>query len=135
MPNRIFRQKSIERIASPEQLDDYIHVSNPSAWVVISAFAVLLIGICIWGIFGRLDTVISVAAVKEADSVVCYVRESDYPKLKTGMTVEINNEEFVITAIETIPVPVGSSLHEYIKYIGSLHDGERVYRIRTDCGS
>ena len=134
MTNKLFREKNIARIASPEQLDDYIHVSNPSAWIVICAFTVLLVGICIWGIFGRLDTVISVAAVKEAESVVCYVRASDYPKIESGMTVEINSEEFVITEIDKIPVLVDSSIQEYAKHVGTLNDGEWIYRIRTDCG-
>ncbi len=134
MDNRIFRKKNMEQIASPEQLDDYIHVSNPSAWVVISAFAVLLIGICIWGIFGKLDTVISVAAAKEAEGVVCYVRESDYQKIEIGMTVEINSEAFVITEIEKTPVLVDPSIPEYAKHIGTLNDGEWIYIVRTDCG-
>lgn len=30
MSNPIFRQKSIEKISSPEQMNDYIRVSNPS---------------------------------------------------------------------------------------------------------
>ena len=49
------------------------------------------------------------------------------------MTVEIDKEEFVITEIEKIPVLVDSSFQEYVKHLGSLNDGEWVYRIRTDC--
>ena len=133
MNNNLFRKKNMDRLTSPEQLDDYIKVSNPSAWVVISAFAVLLVGICIWGIFGKLDTTISVAAEKEADHVVCYIKESERQKIETGMTVEIDKEEFIITEIEKIPVLVDSSFQEYVKHLGSLNDGEWVYRIRTDC--
>ncbi len=29
MENQIFRKKSIERVSSPEQLNDYVRVSNP----------------------------------------------------------------------------------------------------------
>ena len=64
MNKNLFREKNVERIASPEQLNDYIHVSNPSVWIALAAFAVLLVGICIWGIFGTLDTTLSVVAVK-----------------------------------------------------------------------
>ena len=50
----IFRQKSIDRISSPEQLHDYIKVSSPSAWFVLTAIIVLLVGVLVWGIFGTI---------------------------------------------------------------------------------
>lgn len=50
----IFRQKSIDRISSPEQLHDYIKVSSPSSWVILIAIIVLLIGVLVWGIFGSI---------------------------------------------------------------------------------
>ena len=50
----IFRQKSIDRISSPEELHDYIKVSSPSAWVVLTAIIVLLVGVLVWGIFGSI---------------------------------------------------------------------------------
>lgn len=133
MNNHLFRKKNIERIASPEELNDYIHVSNPSAWVVLAAFVVLLVGMCIWGIFGKLDTTVSVVAVKESGGVVCYVKEADRPNIEAGMIVEINDGEYAVTAVEQVPVPVDSSMPEYAKHVGGLHDGEWVYCVRTDC--
>ena len=50
----IFRQKSIDRISSPEQLHDYIKVSSPSSWVVLIAIIVLLVGVMVWGVFGTI---------------------------------------------------------------------------------
>lgn len=48
----IFRQKSIERVSSPEELNDYIRVVTPSIWIVIIAAAAMLAGVIIWGVFG-----------------------------------------------------------------------------------
>ena len=62
MNDKIFRKESIERISSPEQLTDYIHVTSPAGWMLLGAIIVLLAGICVWGIFGRLDTALTVAA-------------------------------------------------------------------------
>lgn len=123
----------MEKIASPEQLNDYIHISNPSAWIVLAAFSILLVGICIWGIFGRLDTTLSVVAVKNANGVVCCVKETDYEKIQIGMAVEIGGEEFFITGIEKTPVPVDDSITEYAKHVGNLTDGEWIYYVHTDC--
>lgn len=39
----VFRQKSLERAASPEQLDQYIRVSSPGAWVALVVLVLLLV--------------------------------------------------------------------------------------------
>ena len=48
----IFREKSLERVSSPEQLDDYIRVTTPSVWLVLLALVILLAGILAWSVFG-----------------------------------------------------------------------------------
>ena len=52
--NGIFRQKSIDKVSSPEKLDNYIRVTTPSVWITLAAILVLLIGALVWGIFGEL---------------------------------------------------------------------------------
>jgi len=47
--NSIFRKTSLERISSPERLNDYIKVSNPSVWIILAAIAVLLAAAVVWG--------------------------------------------------------------------------------------
>ena len=51
----VFREKSMERVSSPEQLNDYIRVTTPSVWIVLVALVVLLAGILAWSIFGRVE--------------------------------------------------------------------------------
>ena len=33
----VFRKKTLDRIASPEQLTDYLRVTNPGIWVILVA--------------------------------------------------------------------------------------------------
>lgn len=49
MNDKIFRKKSVDKMSSPEQLNDYIKVTNPGVWMVLAAIAVLLAGVCVWG--------------------------------------------------------------------------------------
>ena len=51
----LFRKKSIDRVSSPEQLNDYIRVTTPSVWLVLLAVILLLIGLLIWSIFGTVS--------------------------------------------------------------------------------
>ncbi len=52
--NSVFREKSIRRVSSPEELNDYIHVTTPSVWIVLIALVVLLVGMLVWSIFGEI---------------------------------------------------------------------------------
>ena len=54
-PKQIFRQKSINKVSSPEKLDDYIRVTTPSVWIVLIAIVLLLVGGIVWGIFGEVE--------------------------------------------------------------------------------
>ena len=75
MSKQLFRQKSMERITSPEQMDDYIRVSNPSVWMILAAVIVLLVGVCVWGIFGQLDTTLQTGGVCADGQLILYVGE------------------------------------------------------------
>jgi hypothetical protein len=50
----IFRQKSIDKVSSPEKLDDYIRLTTPRVWITLAAIVVLLVGVIAWGAFGEL---------------------------------------------------------------------------------
>ncbi len=51
----LFRSKSIQRVSSPEQLNDYIRVTTPSVWIVLIALVVLLTGMLAWSVLGRIE--------------------------------------------------------------------------------
>ena len=50
----IFREKSLKKVSSPEQMDEYIRVITPSVWIALIALAVLLTGFLAWSIFGTM---------------------------------------------------------------------------------
>ena len=51
----IFRKKSMDRVSSPEALNDYIRVTTPSVWIVLLALAALLVGMLAWSVFGTVE--------------------------------------------------------------------------------
>ncbi len=52
----IFRAVAVERLSSPEQLDQLVDVSRPADWVAVVAIGIALIGVLTWGIMGRVPT-------------------------------------------------------------------------------
>ncbi|MBQ3268331.1 MAG: hypothetical protein IJH09_00260 [Clostridia bacterium] len=53
----VFRKKSLDRVSSPEQLNDYIRVTTPSVWLVLGAIVVLLAGMLAWSVLGTVEAV------------------------------------------------------------------------------
>ncbi len=55
-PASIFRKKSLDRVSSPDQLDQYIRVSSPGAWMVLIAIVLLALAAVIWLFLGRVPS-------------------------------------------------------------------------------
>ncbi len=127
----IFREKSIGRISSPEQLNDYIRVCNPGIWMLITAIILLLVGVCVWGVFGRLDTTLTTVALSDGGSVTVYIPEDEL-SLADGKSVSLCGAEYQIADGELSPVPVAAgaeNFSEYALHVGGLEAGEWVYGI------
>lgn len=92
----IFRQKSLDKVRSPESLNDYIRVSNPGVWVLLAAVTALLVGAFIWGIFGHMETVTMARAISEGGVVTCIVSEQN---VERGMEVRAGGSTFEISQV------------------------------------
>lgn len=130
MNNKLFRDKSIERVSSPEQLNDYIRVTGPCIWLVLLGIIVVLAGVIVWGVFGNLETYVTVAAITEEDSIICYVKADNIDDINKEMTVKINNTDFAIQDIANQPIQVDGEFPEYLRFVGDLSKGEWVYEVR-----
>ncbi len=126
---QVFRQKSLDRVSSPEQLNEYIRVSNPGVWMILVAIVLLLIGVCAWGVLGHLDTTVSAAAVSTEGQTILYVKEGSIGDVAEGMTVRIGELEYTVTTIAAEPVAVDESFSDYARHVGGLQTGEWVYAV------
>lgn len=52
MQNKIFRKVSLDRLSSPEQLDQVMQVTNPRGWIALGAIVLLLVTAIVWGVVG-----------------------------------------------------------------------------------
>ncbi|MGN0597187.1 MAG: ABC transporter transmembrane domain-containing protein [Ruminiclostridium sp.] len=89
MNNSIFREKSIQKVQSPDNLNEYIRVSNPGIWILMVSIVFLLLGLCIWGCFGQLRTEVQGQAVCENGVVSCLLPDENAAEVQPGMTAEL----------------------------------------------
>ncbi len=102
MSEEIFRKKSLDKVKSPESLDDYIRVSNPGVWLLLVSVIVLLLGACVWGIFGHIDSTVPTTVQIENGEATCFIGYLDLASVAgdpIGRTVKVSGKEAVITSI------------------------------------
>ena len=107
-----FRQKTLNHISSPEQLTDYLRVTNPGIWIFLAAVVVLLAGIFVWSTVGTLET--TAAATVIVEDHVARIVPAGAEALSPGMTLRVAGQEFHIAAAET---------DEYGRMIGTAEAG------------
>lgn len=83
----IYREKSLKRISSPEELDRYVRISKPGTWIVLLVILVLLTSFIIWSIFGRLTTTISVDVQIKNNNSEILVSDDVVESILPGMKV------------------------------------------------
>ena len=103
MNNKLFRKASIDRVSSPEQLNDYIRVSNPSIWLVLAAVILLLSAVIVWGIFGNLPTTVATSGVAKDGRVICYLAQKDAAGITAGMQVKLEHLAGKVAKVSVIP--------------------------------
>jgi len=60
MDSGLFRQKSLEKISSPEELHDYMRVTSPRLWMLLGAIAALLIGFIVYASTAKLENTVDI---------------------------------------------------------------------------
>jgi hypothetical protein len=95
----LFRKETLDRIASPEQLKDYLRVTNPGIWIVLAAVIALLAGVFVWSVTGEMETVVDAKMIIVSHEAKIVPVEP--VTLKVGMIVRINNQRSSIAAIRS----------------------------------
>ena len=125
MQSQLFRKKSIDRIASPEQLQDYMRVTNPGVWMVLAAVIALLAGLLIASAVGTVETTLNVRGTltEDGDEIVMVLPADKKDLVKEDMVVRAGGEtghidyvyekDGIVTAAATLenlsePLPVGA---------------------------
>jgi HlyD family secretion protein len=56
MAEKLFRQAALDKLSSPERLDELMRVTSPMGWVALAALGLAILVGVIWGFTGRITT-------------------------------------------------------------------------------
>lgn len=93
----VFRKSNLERISSPEKMNDYIKVINPSVVIMLAALGLLLLGGLAWGLLGNIPLTENLSGAfyaseeqERCDKMAAVVSVETAAELKTGMEVQVS---------------------------------------------
>ena len=131
----LFREKSKEYIDSPEKLDQYLHVTSPGVWVSLAAVIVLLLGVIGWSIFGRLESHVPVAVIRQGAVSVCIVPETALEAAVRDCEVVVDGVTMELAPDALIPLVIDDTTNVYVRLAGEYQVGDIVYEIPLKTGN
>ncbi|OPL07853.1 MAG: hypothetical protein AVO33_03000 [delta proteobacterium ML8_F1] len=97
MENSIFRKSSLEKISSPEQLNEYVKVTSGGIWLLLIALFALIISVGTWAFIGTIPETVEVKGIayegiSKEQMVYAYVPMEVVRRMREGMTVQLSPE-------------------------------------------
>ena len=100
MGNSLFREKSIERIQSPDDLNEYLRVTRPSVFVILIAAMLILGGLFAWSTFTSITSYAYGTAVSDGRVLVATFDDYSTSKyINDSMELVIGGEKQDIDSI------------------------------------
>ena len=111
----IFNKKATEKLRSPDDLDKYVRVTNPSVWVILAACIALLAGLLAWGALGSVTTSVSTTGTVIDKQAICFLSADDVEKVNEGDAAVVGGAKMTVDKVSSVPV----SRDEARKILGS----------------
>ena len=127
---KLFREKSLEAVESPESLNDYLRVTSPGVWLVMASVIVLLIGGILWGIFGHIRTTANFAVAVTEEKSVCYVTYGQIDKVMARGVINIQGADYPLRTDAEISMEfISEDVSHRILLAGKLNIGDPVFPV------
>lgn len=127
MENKLFRQKTIDKLSTPDELTDYLKVTRPGTWMLLAGIVILMTGIIVWGFLGHIESWLKVECAVQDGNAYAYVSEDSASRVKSGMKVVINDKECTVDDAYFLE---GGRL--VVKFQADVPDGKYDIKILTE---
>jgi HlyD family secretion protein len=137
MNTRIFRQVSLERLSSPEQLDQLLQVTSPRGWTGLAAVFILLGTALLWGFKGGIVTTASgegvivrtggvINVVTRGGGIVLSINAKVGDKIKANQIVASVAQPVLSEKIRNIQDALTEAVHERDDALQILNDSAKL---------
>ncbi len=90
MENNLFRKKSLDHISSPEEMHDYMRVTSPRVWMLLSAILLLLGGFVFFIATANMESTYALKAENIQGFVSSVIPAADMDVVKLHMPIRMS---------------------------------------------
>jgi len=95
MEKALFRKSALDKISSPEQLNEYVKVAGPGVWAILAGLALTFAAFIVWGVVGSIPETVQIAGIvlPSGDGSVAvhsYLPIEHMNQLEPGMKVRVS---------------------------------------------
>ncbi|NLY42848.1 MAG: HlyD family efflux transporter periplasmic adaptor subunit [Clostridiaceae bacterium] len=113
MTRGLYREESLDKLSSPEQLDEYVKVTNPGVFIIVAAFFSIFAAVLVWAFTGNISDSISIkgivfpergvsSVIHSAEGMVSdvHVKKGEY--VEAGEVIAIVPQDDIIEKIKDL---------------------------------
>ena len=127
----IFNKRATEKLQSPDDLDQYVRVTNPSVWIVLAACVALLAGLLAWGVFGAVTTSVTATGVAVNGRALCFLTAENAAQVEVGDNAVVSGELMKVSEVSAVPLSRDEAGHvlasDYL--VSTLISGDWAYMV------
>ncbi len=127
LKKELFRKKSLERISSPERIDDYVKAISVRLWIVAAACMIVVLSLLLWGIFGKVEITQTAVTVCRGGVATCFVGENNIDDIGEKTDFRINGKSYAMSSVSDVPEKVSEAMPEYAAHVGLYSKDSWVY--------
>ncbi len=128
--SKLFREKSLDAIESPESLNDYLRVTSPGVWLVMASVIVLLVGGILWGVFGHIRTAAQFSVAVTGGKSVCFVPLDAADQVLAKGVIRVEGVDYPMnTNAETSISVITEDISPRVLLSGGLSIGDLVIQV------
>lgn len=99
---KLYRDVSLNKLNSAEQLNDYIKVASPGVWMIITAVIILIVGALIYAGMTSIETSVEACVEVEDGKMTAYVIDSDVSLIKANTMLVVDDDNYSIASLDDI---------------------------------
>ena len=130
--SNIFRQKSLDRVSSVEDLDKYIKTTTPSLWLLLASIIILLVGVIVWAVVGKINVETVSACSVTSGKITCFVNEDRVESINEDSFIEINDTVIKINKVNG-PIEANEQSDKAALHTSNIQIGTWYYEVIGAC--
>ena len=118
--NNLYREKTVDKFASAEELNNYTKASHPSIWIFLSALLAVAVGFLIWTFVGDVAISVNGSTLVKDNVATIFLHSKDAEQVKVGQEVMINEVTSTIKEKRSESYQLTKEIFDDNKYLAEL---------------